>query len=673
MTTQQMHASDRGQAKDGNGLTVAVVGGGITGLAAAWQLVTTLPRGARVVLLEADERLGGKLLTGEIGGRPVDLGPDAFLARRPEAAALCHDLGLGADLVPPGASGAFVWARGALRQLPSGLALGLPTRMGPLARSGICSPMGLGRAALDLLRPSAPPRRKSAGEAQDDNDDDYDESVGSVVRRRLGTEVHDLLADPLIGGIHAGPIDTMSAAAVFPALLRAERQPGSLMKALRPMAPPPAPRPERRAVPPLAATGDLRAADAPAPSERAPVFLTVRGGLGRIVERSEQELTARGADIRVGVRVENIHMSTTTPGPPRWSITTSRGTLEVDGVVVAVPATAASGLLGRLDPSLAGLLSGIPYGSVTLVTLRFPKSRAPLRSPGNGLPGARGQGTARDRVHLGLLEMARARPSRRRALAGLHGPLRRRPFVFDVRRRSRGLRPEGPTPDGRLAWRTGRDGGDPLAGVVPPVPGRAPPALSGRWRNAPHAITGWHLQGPRAAWGGHTGMCRQWQRRRGRSGGQAGPGRRGDPVTPGTRLAQRWPAAPNEEPWRDAGPPGDHRRAFPPERETSRRQPRATNDHQVGHHRRPRFSRSSGSRGRPSRRLRWFRILLPALAAGAGLTLSLPPVGVWVLAFPAAGAALVAPRRPAMACTSRGRLGGRFGALRAVPVVGDEF
>jgi oxygen-dependent protoporphyrinogen oxidase len=379
-----MHASDRGQAKDGNGLTVAVVGGGITGLAAAWQLVTTLPRGARVVLLEADERLGGKLLTGEIGGRPVDLGPDAFLARRPEAAALCHDLGLGADLVPPGASGAFVWARGALRQLPSGLALGLPTRMGPLARSGICSPMGLGRAALDLLRPSAPPRRKSAGEAQDDNDDDYDESVGSVVRRRLGTEVHDLLADPLIGGIHAGPIDTMSAAAVFPALLRAERQPGSLMKALRPMAPPPAPRPERRAVPPLAATGDLRAADAPAPSERAPVFLTVRGGLGRIVERSEQELTARGADIRVGVRVENIHMSTTTPGPPRWSITTSRGTLEVDGVVVAVPATAASGLLGRLDPSLAGLLSGIPYGSVTLVTLRFPKSALRFAPRGTG-------------------------------------------------------------------------------------------------------------------------------------------------------------------------------------------------------------------------------------------------------------------------------------------------
>jgi oxygen-dependent protoporphyrinogen oxidase len=208
--------------------------------------------------------------------------------------------------------------------------------------------VGLGRAALDLLRPSAPPRRRPAGEAEDD---DHDESVGSVVRRRLGTEVHDLLADPLIGGIHAGPIDTMSAAAVFPALLRAERRPGSLMKALRPMAPPPAPRPEG-----------------------APVFLTVRGGLGRLVERSKEELTARGADIRVGVRVEKIEMSATTSGPPRWSMTTSRGTLEVDGVVVAVPATAASGLLAQLDPSLAGLLSGIPYGSVTLVTLRFPRS-----------------------------------------------------------------------------------------------------------------------------------------------------------------------------------------------------------------------------------------------------------------------------------------------------------
>lgn len=358
MTTQQIHASDRGQAKDGKGLTVAVVGGGITGLAAAWQLVTTLPRGARVVLLEADARLGGKVLTGEVGGRPVDLGPDAFLARRPEATALCHDLGLGADLVPPGSSGASVWARGALRQLPSGLALGLPTRMGPLARSGICSPVGLGRAALDLLRPSAPPWRRPAGEARDD---DHDESVGSIVRRRLGNEVHDLLADPLIGGIHAGPIDTMSSAAVFPALLRAERQPGSLMKALRPMAPPPAPRPEGP-----------------------PVFLTVRGGLGRLVERSKQELTARGADIRVGVRVEKVEMSATESGPPRWSIRTSRGTLEVDGVVVAVPAAAASGLLRQLDPSLAGFLSGIPYGSVTLVTLRFPRAALPFAPRGTG-------------------------------------------------------------------------------------------------------------------------------------------------------------------------------------------------------------------------------------------------------------------------------------------------
>ena len=138
---------------------MAVVGGGIAGLSAAWALATSGRPGTHVVVLESDARLGGKLHTAESAGARVDLGPDAFLARRPEAVALCDELGLDDDLVAPGSRTAYVWARGRLRPLPAGLALGVPTRLGPLARSGIVSPAGVGRAALDALAARPPPAR----------------------------------------------------------------------------------------------------------------------------------------------------------------------------------------------------------------------------------------------------------------------------------------------------------------------------------------------------------------------------------------------------------------------------------------------------------------------------------------------------------------------------------
>ena len=150
----------------GSGPTVVVVGGGIAGLSAAWELTSAAP-GTRVVVLESGPRLGGKLHTGAIGGHPVDLGPDAFLARRPEAVALCRELGLDDELVSPGSRNAYVWARGKLRRMPDGLALGVPTRLGPLARSGIVSPFGVGRAAVDLVawsRAAVPERVPLRGE-----------------------------------------------------------------------------------------------------------------------------------------------------------------------------------------------------------------------------------------------------------------------------------------------------------------------------------------------------------------------------------------------------------------------------------------------------------------------------------------------------------------------------
>ncbi|HTZ08754.1 MAG TPA: FAD-dependent oxidoreductase, partial [Acidimicrobiales bacterium] len=211
--------------------TVVVVGGGIAGLSAALALASA-PGAPRVVVLEASARLGGKLASAEIGGRTVDLGPDAFLARRPEAVDLCRELGLGPDLVAPGRRNAFVLARGRLRPLPDGLALGVPTRLAPLARSGILSPPGLARAALDLASPGRGPSRPPGSVP--------DRAVAAVTTARLGREVTELLVDPLVGGIHAGDTARMSAAAVFPPLL--EAAPGhSLMRALRPPGPAAAP------------------------------------------------------------------------------------------------------------------------------------------------------------------------------------------------------------------------------------------------------------------------------------------------------------------------------------------------------------------------------------------------------------------------------------------------
>jgi oxygen-dependent protoporphyrinogen oxidase len=337
--------------------TVAVIGGGIAGLSAAWELTCAAP-GTRVVVLEADDRLGGKLRTGEIGGRAVDLGPDAFLARRPEAVALCRELGLGDELVSPGARGAFVWARGQLRALPAGLALGVPTRLSPLARSGILSPAGVGRAAVDLLGWS--PRRRAPAH------DGTDLPVADITRRRLGRQVTERLVDPLIGGIHAGDTTQMSTAAVFPALLEAAARPGSLMRALRPAA--------SAATPAAVGTPGVSGA----PEGEPPVFYTVRGGLARLVDALASSLRARGVEVRLRTPVEHLAQRDArgVPGDGeeiggRWAVRTAADTVECDGVVIATPAGSAAALLDPVDHAVAAMLEKIAYSDVTLVTMRF--------------------------------------------------------------------------------------------------------------------------------------------------------------------------------------------------------------------------------------------------------------------------------------------------------------
>jgi oxygen-dependent protoporphyrinogen oxidase len=304
--------------------SVAVVGGGITGLAAAYEAMLG---GADVTLYEASDRLGGKIVTGSFDGRPVDAGPDAFLARVPHAVELCRELGLGDELVAPAAGSASVWTRGALRALPEGLVLGVPTDVLGLARSGILSARGVARAGLDLVLPQS-----RFGD---------DPSVGEVVSARFGREAAERLVEPLLGGIHAGRIDRLSMASTAPQLAAAVGRHRSLLRGLRGV--------------PASLDG--------------PVFNSLRGGMARLVERLEEVLREGGVRFCLGAAVDSLP--------------------DADRVVVALPAARSAALLSSASPAAAAELAAIEHASVTLVTLAYPA--LPLSGSGFLVPAVDGR------------------------------------------------------------------------------------------------------------------------------------------------------------------------------------------------------------------------------------------------------------------------------------------
>ena len=295
---------------------VTVVGGGIAGLAAAWEAVQ---RGAEVTVLEASDRLGGKIRTEPLDGVPVEAGPDAFLARVPAAVQLCEELGLSASLVSPAVGRAMVWSGGRLRPLPEAMLLGVPTGVIDVVRSGLLSPAGMARAALDFVLPASRV--------------DGDESVASLVGRRLGREVVEQLVEPLVGGINAGLADELSANAVVPQIVAAARAHRSIVLGAR----------RQRAA---ASTG--------------PVFLTPRHGLSVLVDRLADALRAGGADVRTGAAAESLD--------------------DLGGrVVLAVPAGQAARLLRSRASEAAEELDAIRYASVALTTFTYPVDAVPPR------------------------------------------------------------------------------------------------------------------------------------------------------------------------------------------------------------------------------------------------------------------------------------------------------
>ncbi|HZG75860.1 MAG TPA: protoporphyrinogen oxidase, partial [Paenibacillus sp.] len=199
---------------------VVVVGGGITGLTAAFyamRLAKAEGLAPKVTLVEGSERLGGKIRTLRRDGFVIERGPDSFLARKRPIIDLSRELGIEEELVTlnPATKKTYILRGGKLHRIPPGLVLGVPTEWKPFATSGLISWSGKLRAALDWVLPAA--------------EGDADESLGGFLRRRLGDQVVDFVAEPLLSGIYAGDADKLSLMATFPQFRAAERKYRSLM------------------------------------------------------------------------------------------------------------------------------------------------------------------------------------------------------------------------------------------------------------------------------------------------------------------------------------------------------------------------------------------------------------------------------------------------------------
>lgn len=316
---------------------VAVVGGGITGLTAA--LTLARQPGVRVTLVEAAPRWGGKIRTTPFAGvASVEEGPDAYLRRVPFAASLVRDVGLSDSLTNPASGQAFVWS-GRLHPIPTGLMLGVPTGALGLARSGLLTWRGKLRAALEPMLP--------ARDVADDN-------LGALVRSRFGHEVHEMLVDPLVGSIYASDTDRLSMSAV-PQLADLARRGRSLLLSGRAMA-------------------------SAAPSATGPVFETPSAGLGALVDAVCSHLDALGARRIAGRPVVALDRVGT-----RYRVALDDGsTFDADGVVLAQPAAAASGLVGALAPEASRLLATVETSSVAMVTMAVSGSTWPTHLTGSG-------------------------------------------------------------------------------------------------------------------------------------------------------------------------------------------------------------------------------------------------------------------------------------------------
>jgi oxygen-dependent protoporphyrinogen oxidase len=289
---------------------VVVVGGGITGLAAAYEF----HKAGNPVTIVEKERLGGVIRTERHGDLLIEGGPDSFIVQKPAAKELCDELGLTDRLIPTRSRKVHVWSGGRLHEMPEGLFLTVPTKVWPFLKSGLISPWGKLRMGMDLVLPRGP--------------EIEDESIGAFVRRRLGKEALEKLAEPIMAGIYVAGADELSLKSTFPRFADMEREHRSLIKALR-------------RIPP---SGNLSP------------FLTLRNGLGELVEKLVAAMP--GTKFVTG---DVVGLSEGSEG----KVKLADGELDADHVVLAIPATAAR----RLWPDAPE----VRYVTTSTISLCYPR------------------------------------------------------------------------------------------------------------------------------------------------------------------------------------------------------------------------------------------------------------------------------------------------------------
>jgi oxygen-dependent protoporphyrinogen oxidase len=324
---------------------VLIIGAGITGLTAACDLVR---RGVSAILVEASARAGGLIYTEQSGQYTIETGADSMLAQKPAGLELCDELGLASqlqDVRPPG--GAFVLRGTRLFAIPKPSRLGIPLTWGTVARYDLLPVIARARLAIE---PWIPARRASD-----------DESVASFFRRRFGTASVDLIAQPLLGGIHAGDIEQLSMRALFPKLLDAERRSGHVMR---------------------------RTADRdPLLSEQSGesaggAFRSLRGGMGTLISALQRDLG--GDHLLLQTPIDRLER---TDGG--WRAATRGRAFDAQAVVLAIPAHVAARLLKPIDAEAARLCDTVPYVSTASVALAWPRSAIAHGLSGTGFVVAR--------------------------------------------------------------------------------------------------------------------------------------------------------------------------------------------------------------------------------------------------------------------------------------------
>ena len=323
---------------------IVVIGAGIAGLSCAFDLITHDPS-LDVVLLEADDRTGGKIHTTPFAGMAVDEAADAFLARVPWAHELCAELDLASELTSPASNRAYIYSYGALRRIPADNVLGVPLDLDALAASGIVSDRAVARAREDLERTTDAVTDRLARSGQD-------ESIGALIRRRLGDEINDRVVDPLIGGIYAGSTDQLSLESTAPIFAGAAAQEGSLIRALR----------QTRVTP----TG----------TNTTPVFYSHPRGIGHITDELQRRL---GSRVQLATPVHVINRDGT-----GYRVHTDRSVVPADAVVIATPTYAAATLLASIAPPVVDLCARIDYSSVVLIALAIAKQTFDHSLDGSG-------------------------------------------------------------------------------------------------------------------------------------------------------------------------------------------------------------------------------------------------------------------------------------------------